>query len=190
MRILRSAVPLFFGMVFSLTSWAQLNAPAPPAGIQKPHAVAPEAHAVSVVLTQHKVTVDERGKEKLVEAQSVRPNDIIEYRAVYKNVSNRPVKQLTANLPIPSGLEYLPVSAQPRAGVQFATTSGVFAAEPLQRRLSSGASEPLPYNEYRQARWVIDELAPGASTTVTARVKVEAVVPLADASSAARATRP
>lgn len=149
------------------------------------------ASPVLVELKQLKVVRDERGNEQFVDAASVKPNDVIEYRAVYKNVSNRPVTQVSAELPFPQGLEYLPASAQPRKGVSFSATAGEYAAEPLMRRRADGQQEPVPYTQYRRARWTIGELAAGASTTVKARVKVESVQPLrSDPVASVAASRP
>lgn len=168
------------------TGWAQL---APSAQGAAPAPAAQEQKAVTVALTQQKVVKDEKGRDKLVEAETVKPNDVLEYRAVYKNVSTRPVKQLAATIPLPEGLEYLPTSAQPRKGVQFAPASGAYAAEPLMRKLPNGRSEPLAYSDYRSVRWSIDELAPGAEVTVVARAKVEAVEPPAATASATAAPK-
>ncbi|MFT4172802.1 MAG: hypothetical protein QM639_09605 [Rhodocyclaceae bacterium] len=134
-------------------------------------------NAVTVQLTQMKV-INDKGVEKRVEATSVAPNDVIEYRAVYKNVSTKPVTGLLATLPIPEGLEYIPKSAKPAREYTVAEKGGLYAAEPLTRPLASGKAEPVPYNEYRSVRWNLDQLAAGASVEVVARAKVEAVVPL------------
>lgn len=156
--------------LLSVPASAQLNTGAA--------ASATEARPVTISLSQKKVKKDERGREVLVEATSVLPNDVIEYRAVYRNVGTGVVKRVSAALPLPEGLEYLPHSAQPKKGVQFAgAAANVYGPEPLQRTLANGRVEPLPYNEYRQIRWAIDELAPGAEVTVVARARVESVKP-------------
>lgn len=173
-----------FASVLLLLSLAMIE----PAQAQRASA-APgvEQRPISINLTQKKVARDAQGREVLVDAGSVLPNDVIEYRAVYRNTSNGAVKRVSAALPLPEGLEYLPNSAQPRKGVQFAGgASSVYGPEPLQRTLADGRTEPLPYNEYRQVRWSIDELAPGAEVTVVARARVEAVKPPAPATPAAR----
>lgn len=143
---------------------------------------------LSISLSQKKVKKDEHGREVLVDASSVLPNDVIEYRAVYRNVSNSALKRISAALPLPEGLEYLPNSAQPKKGVQFAgAAANVYGPEPLQRTLANGRTEALPYNEYRQVRWAIDELAPGAEVVVVARAKVESVKPPASPQAVAAA---
>lgn len=166
------------------TGWAQLAPPAKAGGAASPAPTSQEQKAITVALTQQKVVKDDKGRETLVEAETVKPGDTLEYRAVYKNVSAQPVKQLAATIPLPEGLEYLPSSAQPRKGVQFAPASGVYGAEPLTRKLPNGRTENLAYSEYRTVRWSVEQLAPGAEVTVVARAKVETVAAPAAAAAA------
>ncbi len=152
-------------------------------------AEAAQEKGVAVVLKQSKVVKGPQGKEQLVEAASVKPGDILEYTATYTNHTGRAVSGLVANLPIPEGLEYLPRSAKPGATlVKAATKEGVFAPEPLARQVN-GKSEPVPYNEYRSLRWELGQLPAKGVTAVTARAKVEEVVPpAAPVAAAASAT--
>lgn len=133
---------------------------------------------VSVNLLQTKIVKGADGREKAVDAVSVKPGDVIEYKAVYTNTGKQPVKGMLARLPVPDGMEYLPKSAKPASsGVKAATKDGEFAVEPLTRKGPGGVTEPVPYNEYRVLRWDIGELKAGASVAVSVRAKVEAVVP-------------
>lgn len=148
---------------------------------------AAQKKTVAVVLTQAKVVKDAQGKEQLVAADSVKPGDVLEYTATYTNHTGKSVTGLVANLPIPEGLEYLPRSAKPGATlVKAATKDGAFAAEPLARNVN-GKSEPVPYNEYRSLRWTLGQLPANGVTAVTARAKVEVVVPPAPVAAAASA---
>lgn len=134
--------------------------------------------AVTVELTQSKVVKNAKGVEQLVPAPTVMPGDVIEYKVTYKNTSAKPVNGLVADLPIPEGLEYLPKSAKPGAAlVKVAAKDGQYAAEPLVRKLSGNKTEPLPYSEYRALRWELGQLPAGGEAAVTARAKVEVVVP-------------
>ncbi|WP_323503886.1 hypothetical protein, partial [Cryobacterium sp. RTS3] len=58
-------------------------------------------------LIQAKVTKTADGKEHFSSADSIRPGDVIEYRAVYTNRTDKPVNGVIATLPVPEGLEYL-----------------------------------------------------------------------------------
>ncbi|MDB5743496.1 MAG: conserved repeat domain protein [Polaromonas sp.] len=134
--------------------------------------------AVSVELTQSKVVKDAKGVEQLMNAPTVMPGDVIEYKVTYKNNSTKAVDGLVADLPIPEGLEYLPKSAKPGAAlVKVAAKDGVYAAEPLMRKLPDNKSEPVPYNEYRALRWSLGQLPAGGIAAVTARAKVEVAAP-------------
>ncbi len=152
---------------------------------------ATQKKAVAVVLTQSKVVKDAQGKEQLVDASSVKPGDIVEYRAVYTNNTGKPVTGLVADLPIPEGLEYQPRSAKPGASlVQAATKEAVFGPEPLVRKAASNKIEPVPYADYRSLRWTLGQLPANGSTAVSARAKVEVVVPPAPQVSAATPQAP
>jgi len=141
-------------------------------------AQAAQKKTVAVVLTQSKVVKDAQGKEQLVDASSVKPGDIVEYRATYTNNTGKPVSGLVADLPIPEGLEYQPRSAKPGASlVQAATKDAVFGPEPLMRKTAGNKTEPVPYADYRSLRWTLGQLPANGSTAVSARAKVEVVVP-------------
>lgn len=131
---------------------------------------------VKVELTQAKVVKDASGKEQLLDAASVKPGDILEYRATYKNTSAKAVQGVVATLPIPEGLEYLPRSAKPGAKlVQAATNNAAYAAEPLSR-VVAGKSVPVPYAEYRSLRWSLGQLPAGGEASVSARARVQTYV--------------
>jgi uncharacterized repeat protein (TIGR01451 family) len=141
-------------------------------------AEAAQKKAVAVVLTQSKVVKDAQGRAQLVDASSVKPGDVVEYRVTYTNNTGKPVTGLVADLPIPEGLEYQPRSAKPGAGlVQAAAKDAVFGAEPLMRKAAGNKTEPVPYADYRSLRWTLGQLPANGSTAVSARAKVEVVVP-------------
>ena len=134
---------------------------------------------VDVTLTQFKVVEAASGAEQLVDASTLRPGDVVEYRVVYTNHTGKPVTGLVGELPIPEGLVYVPRSAKPGASrVMVASNDGVFAAEPLLRA-GNKSSEPVPYAEYRSVRWSLGHLSVNGVTAVTARAKVDVDAPLA-----------
>ncbi|MCB4810972.1 hypothetical protein LG204_06555 [Methylovorus menthalis] len=128
---------------------------------------------ISILLAQKKVIKDAKGSEQLVDAAAVKPADIIEYRVTYTNVSNKPVRGVVAELPIPEGLEYQALSAKPVGNVLLAAKDVAYAKEPLVRKRADGKLEPVPYTEYRRVRWALGVMAPGAVVDVYARAKVE-----------------
>lgn len=138
----------------------------------------PEASegAVRVKLTQVRVQI-EAGQEKLVEVETVKPGDVIEYRAVYTNTTKQTVRDLVASLPMPQGLAYVAKSAKASAGlppVQAATRDGKFGAEPLMVT-EGGKKVAVPYAQYRELRWRVGAVEAGRSVTVSARAQVPAL---------------
>jgi len=143
-------------------------------------------------LTQMLVKTGADGKEKLEDASSVKPGDIIEYRVTYTNSGKLPIKSVLAVLPIPLNTEYQPKTANPGATlVSAATANGVYGAEPLMRTPAGKSKpEPVPYAEYRNLRWTLGQLPAGGVTEVAARVKVQTVVPPAVATPASAPKAP
>ena len=115
------------------------------------------------------------GTETLQPAQSVKPGDVLQYTAVYKNADSRAVSRLVASLPIPAGTELVAASALPRE-VQASLDGKVYAATPLMRKLRRAdgqmADVPVPLTEYRYLRWPEQQVAAGATFSTSARVRV------------------
>ena len=125
-------------------------------------------------LEQRKVVRAADGKEVLAPAEAVKPGELIEYTASYRNTGKQPLRNLEATLPIPTNTEYVPGSARP--GNAKASLDGVsFADIPLKRRVTregKQVEEEVPAREYRALRWYPGELAAEKSVAYTARVKV------------------
>ena len=128
------------------------------------------------VLVAYKIVMAD-GVEQRQPADKAKPGDVVEYVAEYQNTDKRPVNNVLAKLPIPSGMEYLPETGSP-AGIMASTDDVNFAAVPLKRsvRQADGtmAQQLVPYSEYRSLRWNLGEIAGGASKTVKARMKIKA----------------
>lgn len=156
--------------------------PAPAAQAQAP---------VSVELLQFKVIKGPDGKERYAPADAVVPGDVIEYRATYRNNTDKPIADMAATLPIPEGTNYLPKSASAPGGraAEAATAEGRYGREPLMRKVKGKdgklRDEPVPYGEYRMLRWPFGGLNGKGEFTVKARVQVEGLEsPRPDASPA------
>lgn len=76
-------------------------------------AMASDKGDVVVELAGKKVLKDAAGKETFASADTAKPGDVIEYRAVYINKGKQKVTDLLATIPAPEGMEYLPGSASP-----------------------------------------------------------------------------
>lgn len=145
---------------------------------------------VAVKLEQFKVTKNPSGQDALVDAKTVKPGDVVEYRATYTNRDNRPVKGLQATLPIPVGMHYLPKTARPDVGrVQAATQGGSYASEPLMHEVRVNGklqSEPVPYSQYRSLRWDLGVLPAGGEAVVSVRTQVDGVAEAVTVGAAAK----
>jgi len=95
-----------------------------------PTVTAVKKEPVQIKLEQFKVSV-ENGKETLTPIQTVKPGEVIEYRATYKNVSTGAVKNIVATIPVPKSTEYQAKTANPLATVEASIDNVTFAAVPL-----------------------------------------------------------
>src|SRR5262245_23324881 len=125
--------------------------------------MAPAAFAdgpLSATLDARKVLVDAHGAESFGPADTARPNDVLEYRASYRNRAPKSLRGVTATLPIPVGFEYLPNTAGKHA---LASLDGeTYAAIPLTRvvRQPDGSEQvqAVPVAEYRFLRWPLGDI--------------------------------
>ena len=136
--------------------------------------LAQTAPEVGVDLSAKRVIFNE-GNESLVSAEKAKPGDTIQYDAVYKNSGNAPVTNVVATVPIPAGLALTADSAKPVAE-QASLDGKNFGAVPLMREVKNAAGlaekQPVPLAQYRALRWLLPELPPGHSATVSLRAKV------------------
>lgn len=131
---------------------------------------------VTVQLTAFKV-VKSAGKETLETADKMAPGETLEYKAVYKNTDSKPVHNVKADMPVPTGMQFVPDTASP-AGLLASTDGVTYAKLPLMRKVKGADGkmhdEQVPYSEYRSLRWEFSEIPGGASKTVSARMLLTA----------------
>jgi uncharacterized repeat protein (TIGR01451 family) len=149
----KSALTAALAACLSLTSWSE----------------------VKIALTASKIVVV-NGGEKKEPGDKAKPGDVIEYMAAYTNTDKQSVNQVQANLPVPSGMEYLPGTAVPANAT--ATTDGIhFAPVPLKRSVKGAdgktKEELVPTSEYKSLRWDLGEIGAGATKSVKARMQVK-----------------
>jgi uncharacterized repeat protein (TIGR01451 family) len=138
------------------------------------HAQAGANGPVETKLEARKVVRGVDGRESFASAEAVKPGDVIEYVATYRNTTGEAVRNLAATLPIPAGTEFIAGSARP-ATAQASLDAAAFAAIPLKRkamRAGKQVDETVPVNEYRFLRWYPGELGAQKTLTFSARVKV------------------
>lgn len=140
----------------------------------KDKAAVSEKDPVVITLTLKRIVTDAKGQETREDAPKIKPGDVLEYSAVYRNRGKQAVTGVKALLPIPKGLIYVKQSAKPLP--VEATADGVkYAAEPLMRteKDQTGKEQQVevPYVEYRSLRWEVGELSAGKKVEVSARMK-------------------
>lgn len=137
--------------------------------------VASAQNNVSVAMHALKVVTTATGT-KLVPTEAAMPGDTIEYQVTYSNTGATPARDVLATLPVPkSGLAYVAGSAQP-ALVQGSLDGVTYAALPLTRtvtRNGKAVTEAVPVSEYRFLRWKLGDIAPGKSSTVSSRMRLD-----------------
>ena len=122
---------------------------------------------------------DGKTVEVFLKAGTAQPGYVLEYRLRTVNTSERSLRGVRADLPIPAGTEYLPGTATTAAGAMLlASLDGKsFATLPLKRTVTRGGKaveETVPANEYRALRWSLTgELPAGSTQEFKARVKVK-----------------
>jgi hypothetical protein len=132
---------------------------------------------LTVELTVYQVKNNQHGRSILVPAERIKPCDMLEYQAIYRNRSKKPVSGVRASLPIPAGNAVLAIDSPQPAKPQASLDGSRFASYPLMHwvQLADGQREQrlVPAAEYRTLRWELGNIAPGGSAKVSARVLVE-----------------
>jgi len=135
---------------------------------------------LSSTLTAYKVLSAPGGKEKLTPADKVKPGEVIEYQAVYRNEGKENLKNIQATIPIPAGTEYLPGTANP-AAVYASLDGKKFELLPLKRKQTSADGKvtqvQVPYPEYRYLRWIVQQIDAGKDIALKVRVRIVQIPP-------------
>lgn len=128
------------------------------------------AHAepLAIELEAFKVTHGENGAEVLVLAEEAAPGDLIEYRATYRNNTDRNLHELTPEIPIPDGLTFLRKSDQPSAATAV-LIGGERVAAPF---LQDAAGEAIPADVIRALQWRVPVLTAGETLVLRLRATV------------------
>jgi uncharacterized repeat protein (TIGR01451 family) len=139
------------------------------------HVASAADNTVNVALHAFKVVPTNAGT-RLVATTEAMPGDTIEYQVTYSNTGKTPARDVLATLPVPQGgISYVADSASP-AAVQASLDGTTFAPLPLKRTVTRNgkpATELVPVSEYRFLRWKLGEIPPGASATVSSRMRLD-----------------
>lgn len=115
-------------------------------------------------LQANKITKNSDGKSSYVAASDAKTGETVQYRAIYTNVIEQPISDVTVTLPIPANMTFTgdakPMSAQ-------ATVDGKnYADMPLMRRVN-GKVVKIPLSEYKALRWNIKWLPASKAVDVS-----------------------
>lgn len=124
---------------------------------------------------------DKQGKEVWLPADSAKPGDIIQYELTYKNVSDKPIKNLVPQMPIPRNTIYIDKSATSTipADIEFSIDGGkTFGTPPIYYYVKKSNGEKVRKKAtpdmYTNIRWKLKrDLNPQETVKLTLRVKVK-----------------
>ena len=127
------------------------------------------------------VTLNEDGEEKIVLTDKAQPNDIIEYRLTYDNVSTQPLSELEITGPIPMNTNYIGNSGFTKASSNFLVSidgGNTFEPEPVKRMVTDKNGKDVEIiispEKYTAVKWVlISSINPQEEKVFTYRIKVQ-----------------
>ncbi len=131
-------------------------------------------------LEAYRVVVTNEGVEKFLPADNARPQDVIEYRLIYKNTGDEPIQNVLITDPVPIGTRLVHPSSQIKAGrVEFSIDGGKnFQAWPILIK-KTGADgretvvEATP-DMVTHIRWALNQaIQPDAGITLTYRTVIK-----------------
>jgi uncharacterized repeat protein (TIGR01451 family) len=144
------------------------------------------AQSVGVTSALKALKVEEVGNKTLVSpAETAKPGDVVEYRAVYANKGAGAAKQLLATVPIPANTTLILNTAEPD-NAQGSIDGANFYVMPVKRSVKqkdgSVKEEAVALSEYRALRWNVGTLDAGKQIGVSLRVRINPVLSAANAS--------
>lgn len=122
------------------------------------------ADALKMELQANRIVKTVNGKKSYVAASDAKTGEAIQYRAIYTNLINQPVSDVTVTLPIPANMTFTG-EAQP-SSAQATVDGKNYADIPLMRRVN-GKPVKVPFSEYKALRWNIKWLPARKSADVS-----------------------
>lgn len=136
---------------------------------------------IDISVAQLKQVVDPKAGApvRFVPTQEAQPGDVIQYVLTYANKGDEPARDAVIDDPIPKGTTYLANSAGGEgAEVTFSSDGGkTYASAPkltYEVKLPNGGVEKriATPSDYTHVRWTVKSVAPGATGSVSFKVKV------------------
>lgn len=122
------------------------------------------ADALKMELQANKIVKTVKGETSYVAASDAKTGEIVQYRAIYTNLIDQPVSDVTVTLPIPVNMTFTG-EAQP-SSAQATIDGKNYADIPLMRRVN-GKLVKVPFSEYKALRWNIKWLPARKSADVS-----------------------
>jgi len=128
---------------------------------------------------QHRELADNGG-----DANTLLKGDVVQYRLVFTNVTDAPVRNVEFNDPLPGGLRYVAETATADRGdvvIEYSIDGGQsFSARPMVQETVAGeqVQRPAPPDRYTHIRWRIDGwVQPGAQVTAAFQAQLPEQTP-------------
>lgn len=107
------------------------------------------------------------GKPKLTAVEVVKPGQLIEYQAVFTNVSDKALNGVAPEIPVPTGMTLVLESIDPEE-YTLSTNGTLFVKGPLL----DATGKPLGAEHVRSVRWAPAKLEAGSAITTRLRARV------------------
>ena len=115
------------------------------------------------------VDAQKKSKKVLSTTDQVKPKATLEYSVEYANVSNKALKNLKLNLPLPDFVSYTGLSSPKDV---YASLDGKHFEKAPLTRVENGKKVQIPLSEYRALQWSVSELKPKQKIVVNAQARV------------------
>lgn len=158
----------FFVMALQVPAFAMLPNPNSGFSVGTTAPMQPTSQSQGVSVSMAAFLVDSMGNlSPITQGNTVRAGDVVEYQVYYTNTTGEHIRSVQVDLDL-AGLVFLG-QASPMGG--FASTDGVhFGRMPLRANIG-GAIQEVPSAQYRNLRWVLEDIAIDGTAVVKFRAK-------------------
>jgi uncharacterized repeat protein (TIGR01451 family) len=130
---------------------------------------------LQITLKQFKVVKNNKNELSLEDAKKVKPGEVIEYQATYKNVGSGQLKGIVATIPVPKEMEYQAPNKLTSRPLLASVDGKKFAPYPLSRIIQKdnlAITVEVPLKEYRGLQWHIQKLDANEAMVIKMQAKV------------------
>jgi uncharacterized repeat protein (TIGR01451 family) len=152
----------------------------------------PEARQALVMTAVNTTAVREADRGNPRPDSLVQRGDVVQYRLLFSNVTEKPLRQIVLSNPIPAGFYMVPGSVHTnRDDVrnEYSADGGkVYAAQPMEEVLLDGkrVQRPISPDRYTHVRWTVDGwVEPKATVTADFDARLAVATPAAGAAAEA-----